>query len=254
MPKKHERHAGGRPREGEAVKLAPLNMRTDPALRTMIEEAAETNGRSLTQEVERRLRTSFIFDDARGGPHIGALANMICSAIQMIELKTGQKWTEDIDTWEAAQAATLRFLRWTRPARPEDDRLREIGDQQRRASEVFQQAARALADFRREHGFETKPRPEARGKQSLGGVLMKAALAGAPDPALARAEWSAEQRKEEVQLEENYRAASEAMADASAKLRELLDPIVERQAGARSLGEALAEPLFQDIGPNTQPV
>jgi hypothetical protein len=248
MPKKH---AGGRPRDGEAIKLAPLNMRTSPELRTKIEEAADANGRSLTQEVERRLITSFIFDDARGGPHIGALANMLCSAIQMIELSTGKKWTEDTDTWEAAQAATIRFLRWTRPPSPHDDALLKVGEQSTRAHETYREAARALSEFRKEHGFEVKPPPKAK-RPGLGDVLLEAVRASAPDPATARAEWTPEQRREEAKLEEDCRVASEAMAKASVRLHELLDPVVERQKNARASGEAMAESLFQQIGPKAK--
>ena len=73
MPKKH---AGGRPTEGEEIKLSPLNMRTTPQLRAMIERAANANARSLTQEVEFRLRASFRDDE-------------VLAALARIETKLG---------------------------------------------------------------------------------------------------------------------------------------------------------------------
>lgn len=51
--------SGGRPRHGVHLKSAPVGIRTDPALRQMLEDAAAYNGVSLTCEVERRLKASF---------------------------------------------------------------------------------------------------------------------------------------------------------------------------------------------------
>ena len=45
-------------------KRRPLNMRTTPALRAKIEQAAEESGRSLVQEVEYRLERSFWEEEA----------------------------------------------------------------------------------------------------------------------------------------------------------------------------------------------
>jgi hypothetical protein len=52
-----------RPR-GQA-KRHPLNMRTTEAIRRRLEEAAEVSGRSLAQEVERRLEESFTQEELR---------------------------------------------------------------------------------------------------------------------------------------------------------------------------------------------
>ena len=45
------------------IKRHPLNMRTTKALRTRLERAAKKSGRSLAQEVERRLERSLDFDN-----------------------------------------------------------------------------------------------------------------------------------------------------------------------------------------------
>lgn len=44
-------------------KRYPLNMRTTLEIRNKLAEAAEASGRSLAQEVERRLERSFEYDD-----------------------------------------------------------------------------------------------------------------------------------------------------------------------------------------------
>lgn len=49
------------------VRRSPLNMRTTPKLRAMLEAAAASNGRSLIQEVEYRIARSFDMDRAPEG-------------------------------------------------------------------------------------------------------------------------------------------------------------------------------------------
>jgi hypothetical protein len=55
---------GGRPRHSAEVKKAPLNLRTDPALRAEIERLAERDGLSMTQEAERLIRLGLERDAA----------------------------------------------------------------------------------------------------------------------------------------------------------------------------------------------
>ena len=55
---------GGRPRHGQSVKNAPLNLRTDPDLRAQIETLAQRDGLSLTQEAERLIRLGLERDAA----------------------------------------------------------------------------------------------------------------------------------------------------------------------------------------------
>ena len=118
-----EGNKGGRPRQGATAKLAPLNMRTDPELREKIEEAADRTGRSLTQEVERRLRTSFILEDFMGGQHVHALVHMLGATINRIEMRTGKKWIEDEATWRAVQEAAKKLIAWDRPPTPATDAI-----------------------------------------------------------------------------------------------------------------------------------
>ena len=53
---------GGAMRKKADIKRHPLNMRTTKDVRTRLERAAASSGRSLAQEVERRLERSLDFD------------------------------------------------------------------------------------------------------------------------------------------------------------------------------------------------
>jgi hypothetical protein len=53
---KSRKGIGGRPRHGNEVKAAYLNMRTDFELRVRVEASAKRRGLSITQEVERMVR------------------------------------------------------------------------------------------------------------------------------------------------------------------------------------------------------
>lgn len=44
---------GGRPRHGEQVKRAPLNLTTTPELRARVLASAQAHGLTMTREVER---------------------------------------------------------------------------------------------------------------------------------------------------------------------------------------------------------
>lgn len=144
-----EKSKGGRPRHSEDVKRSPLNMRTDPALRRLIEASAEANELSLTQEAERLLRwalndeatilrpdlmekvklaakergvtvraeieervsQSFVMGAMAGaGRETVTLMELLDAVIKTIELRTGKRWFDDFETWMAVKAAALRLL------------------------------------------------------------------------------------------------------------------------------------------------
>jgi hypothetical protein len=239
----------GRKAEQGKPKLQPLNMRTDPDLRQLIEESAERTGRSLTQEVERRLRTSFIMDDQHGGQHVTAFVNMLGAVIGVVEARRGSRWIEDAETWETVRAATLRLLAWNRPASPEDDALFALGEASVEAYERLEAATKALDDFRNSRGIEskygvaiTRPTPVVRG-----GLFGRGPAAVEwVDP---RAGWSDEDRKEERRLEAERDAANIAHQQASAPLQSLLAKQRERRATLNQLGKDEAEQWFSLIGP-----
>lgn len=83
-------------------KRRPLNMRTTPAIRSRLDKESKLSGRSLAQEVEKRLEESFAKDDAQfimfGGEHNFELLKMLGSAISFAEKTTGKNWLKDVET------------------------------------------------------------------------------------------------------------------------------------------------------------
>jgi hypothetical protein len=229
----------GRPIEGDAPKLAPLNMRTSPQLREQIERAADINGRSLTQEVERRLVTSFIFDEVRGGPHIGSLANMICATIQMIEQGTGHRWMDDFDTFTMVRAAMERLLAWKNPGADLRDEVKLLKEQERTGN-LATKARADLLEFR-----------SAKGLMPVGvGVLMWPEHVGKSDADFkTRKDWTDDDFNEEARLEAIAEQARET-ADAARRAHdEWMATAYARMDQLEERGAGIANAVFQEQGP-----
>ena len=150
-----DKNKGGRPIEREAPKLMPLNMRTSPVLREKIERAAEKFGRSLTQEVERRLEMSFMSDELLGGSHNNTFMRMALGAIAQIEGRNGASWLEDHDTFRAVRAALDRLLVANSPLSPipEQALIDPARADYERAKQEEEVAGATLNDYRREVGL-----------------------------------------------------------------------------------------------------
>ncbi len=220
----------GRPAERESAKLAPLNMRTSPQLRAQIERAADDNGRSLTQEVERRLMTSFIFDEARGGQHINAFTAMLAATIQRLELRYGKKWIEDAETFSAVKAATLRLLDWDSPRIDPGPAYHQFRDARARREE----AQAALERFRERTGAVTP---------------IAALIAAGSGKPVTGAQGSPEDQAQAAELE---RAVSDALAveiAAADRFEAGNRDLFERVDAARAVGTSTATITFEEIGP-----
>lgn len=89
------KNKGGRPRIGEEVRRAPLNMKVSPTLRRLIEEGSRESGLSMSQEAERRLIESFAEEERLGGRTTANLARTLASMIELFEQAQGAKWYED---------------------------------------------------------------------------------------------------------------------------------------------------------------
>ncbi|WP_394648189.1 hypothetical protein [uncultured Sphingomonas sp.] len=100
-----DKNRGGRPSERGEAKRAPINMRTTPAIRAALEDAATRGGRSLAQEIEQRLERSIEDEQRRGGPATAALIAAILADIAEIEEATGKTWHKDIATYGAVRLA-----------------------------------------------------------------------------------------------------------------------------------------------------
>lgn len=93
-----KQNAGGRPRHGDAVKSAPIGIRTDPALRARLEEAAQANSRSLTKEIETRLIASFDSDQAISPGDIrDDLRRRILASAEQLRLTPSQEMERRLD-------------------------------------------------------------------------------------------------------------------------------------------------------------
>ena len=145
-----DKNLGGRPRHGAEVKKAPLNMRTDPELRNRIAAAAEQRHQSLRQEVERRLRESFVLEEA--GPEIGYLLHVIVHSAALIEAKAGAKITESRTGWEAMNFVSQACLNYLRPEEelPADRLRKELADLSLRQREIQDRLAEIEQRLHRE--------------------------------------------------------------------------------------------------------
>src|SRR5881275_67305 len=106
---------------GEYVgKSSVFSTRIRPDLRQKLEQAAKKTGRSLSQEIEHRLRRSFVEDEKIsemfGDRRTFLLMQMMAMAIRFKGDK-GQpgEWLENPDDFEIAIAAALAVLEAVRP-------------------------------------------------------------------------------------------------------------------------------------------
>jgi hypothetical protein len=126
----------GRPRKDQADrKSVPLGVRVTPALHDRLEAARAESGRTLSQEMEARLRLSFE-DNQRaqerfGGPTNYWLFQWIARGIAIIEQQTGRRWWEDRYTFDECRALIDEiwgfFKRPGRRVVPKDIRSRQFG-------------------------------------------------------------------------------------------------------------------------------
>ena len=116
--------AGRKPKGDYRGKSATFTTRIQPDLRAALDQAAQENNRSLSQEVEKRLDESFKLPArmARdfGPPHIAAFSRLVSEVGQTVEVLTGKRWREDRFTFEALKSAVNILL----------DRLAAEGDVQ----------------------------------------------------------------------------------------------------------------------------
>jgi len=207
-------------------------MRTSPDLREKIEQAAEANGRSLTQEVERRLITSFIFDDSRGGPHIGAFANMLCAAIQNIELDTGHRWMDDFDTFTRVRGAAERLLEWRNPG---IENISRINDAEARRDE----ASARHAGIREELAAFEAPFRKPTGRVGLMGG----------GTSLSKDGWGEVEHQKHTDLITRERDAYFELQAAEEALGQLRDTAYNRMDRHEQAGREIADHLFDALGP-----
>jgi len=104
----------------QSPKRAPLNMKASPELRARIEEAARASGLSLSQEVERRLLTSFDTEQSFGPDHVQQLLRRVGWAVQQVERVRGERWDESPASFFRTVGAIKGALEDLQPSYPPD--------------------------------------------------------------------------------------------------------------------------------------
>jgi hypothetical protein len=124
MARKRAPGGGRKPRGEFRGKSATLTTRITAGTREALDRAAEKNNRSLSQEVERRLRDSIQKDLSRDQqPHIRALGVAFMLMVEGVERRTGLRWCDDAFTAESIRHGLnlfiSRFGQSGKPALPE---------------------------------------------------------------------------------------------------------------------------------------
>src|SRR5262245_61079549 len=105
---------GRKPKPIDAVKRSAIGLRTTKAIYDRLAAEAESSGRSVVQEVERRLDQSFQ-DDALQRRAFGSRQTEIAaylwgSTVRLLELTSGRSWTSDAGVRAAAAGAMAKIL------------------------------------------------------------------------------------------------------------------------------------------------
>lgn len=96
---------GGRKPEGDEVKRSAVAVRTTPAIKARLAEAAQEAGRSVTQEIEARLEASMAYDQPERTPETIRLLGALAADIERAEKLTGKRWHRDLRTWAMVREA-----------------------------------------------------------------------------------------------------------------------------------------------------
>lgn len=112
--------AGRKPKPDDLRRSASLGLRITQGLRTKLDESALAAGRSISEEVEARLKASFESDSSTrsrwgGTPQARALAGLFCRMTDEIEGHTGKPFQLDRFTHDHVVAGFAQLLRACRP-------------------------------------------------------------------------------------------------------------------------------------------
>lgn len=112
---------GPRPKGEYAGKSSVFSTRIRPDLRKSLERATKTSGRSLSQEVEHRLRRSFVEDDkiadAFGDRRTYRVMRLMSDAIYLSQ-KNDENWLDDPFRFRVALAAMRSVVEAIEPPTP----------------------------------------------------------------------------------------------------------------------------------------
>jgi hypothetical protein len=112
--KKRAPGGGRKPRGPFKGKSTTLTTRITPETRAAMERAAQKSGRSVSQEVERRLDES-LRNDRNRRSDVRALAEAVAMIAEKVEIATGKNWLQDAFTGEALRLAIEVLVRHFAP-------------------------------------------------------------------------------------------------------------------------------------------
>lgn len=105
---------GRRPKDAGSRKSVALSVRVTPSLHAQLDKACARAGRTISQEIEIRLRSSF--DRAEfGGPTNYWLFRLIARGIGEIEGKSGHRWFADRYTFDECRELLVEAWDRCRP-------------------------------------------------------------------------------------------------------------------------------------------
>ncbi|QUT05204.1 TraY domain-containing protein [Sphingobium phenoxybenzoativorans] len=115
--------SGGRPPERDEAKRSAIAVRTTADVKRRLEAAATASGKSLTQEIERRLEQSLSWEKDLGGGKNIAFFIGLANEFSRAEAFSGRPWHEDHATWTAAKMLTERYFSSWRPLPPNSSEI-----------------------------------------------------------------------------------------------------------------------------------
>ncbi|HLJ20064.1 MAG TPA: hypothetical protein VKU84_07695, partial [Stellaceae bacterium] len=108
---KGTRRPGPRPKGPFEDKRATLTTRITQETRDKLDASAVAAGRSLSQEIEFRLESSFAADEVFGGARAAALFRMLAGAAKDIEARLGSGgWLEDFATFAVVRQRWVELI------------------------------------------------------------------------------------------------------------------------------------------------
>ncbi len=136
MPEQKQKKLGRPPLPDKERRRAAMGFRPTPEIRERLEKAAEENKRSLSQEIESRLETSFLKEDAKhevfGGREQFEIFKLLAGAAGIIEARKGRSWLEDWLTFISVRKAWDSLISSAAPRPPEElstayEKIRTVG-------------------------------------------------------------------------------------------------------------------------------
>ena len=109
----------GRPRKPDSEKRRNnVTIRMKDDLKRRLEEAADSQGRSLSEEIEFSLERRFLEEAAYGGKELNGLLMLMVGAAEIIQARTEKSWSSDWETSIAVRAAWKKLAAATGPRPP----------------------------------------------------------------------------------------------------------------------------------------